>query len=71
MFRPRHISAMKIAGINRMIVKLFEWLDLHALFAPTLASVRLLVLYRFALVLLILRDAGKELGSLRIDPPLG
>jgi hypothetical protein len=71
-FRPRHISAMKIAGINRIIVKLFERLHLHTLFAPALAAMRLRALHRFALVLLILRDTGKELGGLRIiAPPLG
>jgi hypothetical protein len=32
-FRPRHIGAMKIAGINRIIVKLLKRLDHHALLA--------------------------------------
>jgi hypothetical protein len=61
---------MKVAGIHSIIVKLFERPDLLAVFA-TPASVRLPGLRGFALVLLILCDMGKELGGLRIDPPLG
>ena len=69
MFRPRHISAMKIAGIRRIIVKLFERFDLHMVCA-TLASGRLLALHRFALALLILRDTGKKVSGFRIDTAL-
>jgi hypothetical protein len=64
-FRPRHIGAMKIAGINRIIVKLFEWPDPDT-HAP-MPYVCLLVLYRFALVLVLLRDADNELSGLRIN----
>ena len=70
MFRPRHIGAMKIAGINRIIVKLFKRLD------PTRSlrrRLRLCGCSPFTVARwcsLILRDAGKELGGLRIDPPL-
>jgi hypothetical protein len=59
MFRPGHIGAMKIAGINRIIVKLFKRLDSDPLIAPTLASLRMLALHRCALVLVIFRDVGK------------
>ena len=61
---------MKIAGINGIIVKLFQRLYPHTRSTPPL-TVRLLAFLRFALVLLILRDTGKKLGGLQIDPPLG
>ena len=69
-FRPRHIGAMKIAGINRIIVKLFKRLDSDTLIALALASVRLLPLHRCVLVLVILRDAAKELRGIRINTTL-
>ena len=41
-FRPRHISAVKIAAVDRIRMKFFERLDVRALFASALACARLL-----------------------------
>jgi predicted cation transporter len=44
MFRPGHISAVKIAGVYRITVKLSERLNARMLFAPARSLVRLLAL---------------------------
>jgi hypothetical protein len=58
----------EVASTDRIIVKLVEWSDTDT--RATMPYVRLLVLHRFTLVLVLLRDANNELGGLRINTPL-
>jgi hypothetical protein len=56
MFRPCHVSAVKVAAIRRVSLKLLERLDAHALSAPLLA--RLCQLDGFALFTFV--DAARN-----------
>ena len=65
---PRHISAMKIASIYGIGVKLLQWPNSGALPpAPARLLARFLALPHFAIA--ACSDAGYELGRLRVNMP--
>src|SRR6266446_8783969 len=65
MFRPRHISAVEIAAVNGIGMKFSERLDARVLSALAPLWTYLLLAHRFVLV--IFRDAGKELDCARVN----